>query len=354
VELWGLYILCGALLLDALSGEAPNRFHPVAWLGNLISLELKLEPSEGARRQFFFGMAMVILTCMAVAVPLYFLTYHCEDVSLIWHCVSSSPTCHCKAISLLCHCEAAAAAAAIYPSAAYLPLLTTLAYLLFSIYLLKISFSLRGLWQGAEDVKLCLRGGDPAGARLKARALVSRDTSDLSDEQLMSAAVESCAENLCDSFIAPLFYFVIFGLPGAIVYRIVNTFDAMIGYHGRREYTGKFAARTDDVLNFIPARLSALLIVAASGVCRADAAASWRTMLAQHGRTESPNAGWSMSAMAGSLGVRLEKAGAYCLQGGGRELTLSTITHSQQIVIAAAATWATMVAGIEVLIGITG
>ena len=327
MEFWGLYILCGALLLDALMGEAPNRWHPVAWLGNLISLELKLEPSSGARRQFFFGMAMVILTCAAIAVPLYFLK---------------------------CHCEATTAATAIYPMAAYLPILNTIAYLIFSIYVLKNTFSLRGLWQAVEDVKLCLRGGDLSAARLKARALVSRDTSNLNDEQIMSAAVESCAENLCDSFIAPLFYFVIFGLPGAIVYRIVNTFDAMIGYRGRWEYTGKFAARTDDVLNFLPSRLSALLIVAASGICRTDAAGSWRAMLSQHRRTKSPNAGWSMSAMAGSLGVKLEKAGAYCLDGGGRELTMSAITRSQQIVMAAAAIWATIVAGIEVLIGVTG
>jgi len=311
VEFWGLYILCGALLLDALLGEAPNRFHPVAWLGNLISLELKLEPPSGARRQFFFGMTAVIFTCAVIAVPLY-------------------------------------------PGLAYLLTLNPIIYVILSAYLLKITFSLRGLQQAVQEVKLCLRRSDPEGARLKARVLVSRDTSDLSHEQLMSAAVESCAENLCDSFIAPLFYYVIFGLPGAVVYRIVNTFDAMIGYHGRREYTGKFAARTDDVLNFIPARLSALLIVAASGICRSDAAASWRAMLTQHRRTESPNAGWSMSAMAGSLGVTLEKAGAYCLQGGGRELTLSTVTRSQQIVIAAAAIWAGIVAGIEVIIGVTG
>ena len=88
MELSGLYILCGALLLDALAGEAPNPRHPVAWLGKLISLELKLEPAEGPRRQFLYGTALVILTCAAVTVPLYFLK---------------------------CHCEAAAAAAAIYP-----------------------------------------------------------------------------------------------------------------------------------------------------------------------------------------------------------------------------------------------
>jgi len=325
VELSGLYILCGALLLDALMGEAPNSWHPVAWLGKLISLELKFEPAAGNIRQFTYGAAIVILTTAMITLPLYFLK---------------------------CHCEAAAAAAAIHPIAGYLLSLNTIAYVIFSIYLLKNTFALRGLWQAVEEVKLCLRRGDPAGARLKARALVSRDTSDLSGEQLISAAVESCAENLCDSFIAPLFYFAVFGLPGAMVYRIVNTFDAMIGYRGRWEYTGKFAARLDDALNFIPSRLSALLIIAVSGVCRADAAGSWRTMLAQHGRTNSPNAGWTMCAMAGSLGVTLEKSGEYTLTGGSARLCVSAVTQSQAVMLTSAGMWGIIIAAVEVLVGL--
>jgi len=234
----------------------------------------------------------------------------------------------------------------------YLLSLNPVIYVILSAYLLKNTFALRGLWQAVEDVKLCLRRGDPAGARLKARALVSRDTSDLSGEQLISAAVESCAENLCDSFIAPLFYFAVFGLPGAMVYRIVNTFDAMIGYRGRWEYTGKFAARLDDALNYIPSRLSALLIVTASGVCRADAGGSWRTMLAQHGRTNSPNAGWSMGAMAGSLGVTLEKSGEYTLTGGSARLCVSAVTQSQAVMLMSAGMWGIIIAAVEVLVGL--
>jgi adenosylcobinamide-phosphate synthase len=252
---------------------------------------------------------MVILTCTAVTVPLFF-------------------------------------------GLAYLLSLNPVVYMIISAYLLKNTFALRGLWQAVEGVKMCLRRGDPEGARLKARALVSRDTSDLTGDQLMSAAVESCAENLCDSFIAPLFYFAVFGLPGAIVYRIANTFDAMIGYRGRWEYTGKFAARLDDVLNFIPSRLSALLIVAASGLCRADAAGSWRTLLAQHSRTQSPNAGWTMCAMAGSLGIELEKSGAYTLTGGSARLSVAAVTQSQAVMLTSAGMWGIIIAAAEVLVGL--
>ena len=332
----GLYILPGALLLDLLAGEAPNRFHPVAWLGKFISLQLRLVPAGGNVRQFIYGASMVILTTAMITVPLYFLK------------------CHCEATAQICQCEAAAAAAAIYPMAGYLQNLNTIVYVIFSIYLLKNTFSLRGLWQAVQKVKTSLAGGDLVKARWHTNALVSRKTENLSREQVISAAIESCSENLCDSFIAPLFYFAIFGLPGAVAYRIINTFDAMIGFHGKWEYTGKFAARLDDVLNYLPARLSGLFIVLATLICRADLAGSWRTMISQHGRTESPNAGWTMSAMAGSLGITLEKQGAYSLNGGGRELTLSAITHSQQIAIAAAAIWVMIVTGIEVLLGITG
>ena len=331
----GLCMLLGALLLDLLAGEAPNRLHPVAWLGKFISLQLRLVPAEGKVRQFIYGASMVILTAAIITVPLYFLK------------------CHCEAAAQLCHCEAAAAAAAICSLTVPLPSLATIACVIFSIYLLKNTFSLRGLRQAVQKVKISMATGDLVQARRHSNALVSRQTENLSREQVISAAIESCSENLCDSFVAPLFYFAIFGLPGAVAYRIVNTFDAMIGFHGKWEYSGKFAARLDDVLNYLPARLSGLFIVLASAICRAGVADSWRTMLRQHGKTESPNAGWTMSAMAGSLGVTLEKPGAYCLNGGGRELTLAAITRSQQIVMAAAAIWAMMVTGIEVLIGIT-
>jgi adenosylcobinamide-phosphate synthase len=308
MEFSGLYILTAALLLDALTGEAINTWHPVAWLGKLISLELKLEPTQGPRRQLLFGAAIVIMTCIVITAP-------------VWIGLES------------------------------LLSLNLLAYILVSAYLLKNTFSLRGLWQAVEDVRLCLQRNDVAAARHRAKSLVSRDTSNLSHEQLVSAAVESCAENLCDSFIAPLFYFAILGLPGAIIYRIVNTFDAMIGYHGRWEYTGKAAARLDDALNFIPARLSALLIVAASGICRADAGGSWRTMLKQHGRTASPNAGWTMGSMAGSLGVELEKCGEYTFSGGSAALSTSLISRSQAVMLTSAGIWGMMIAMVEALIG---
>ncbi|MFC1864895.1 CobD/CbiB family cobalamin biosynthesis protein, partial [Chloroflexota bacterium] len=113
--------------------------------------------------------------------------------------------------------------------------------------------------------------------------------------------------------VAPLFYFLLFGVPGAIAYRVVNTLDAMVGYHGEYEYLGKFASRLDDVLNFIPARLTALLLVLASFLSGRGARASWQVTLREHSKTESPNAGWVMAAVAGALSVQLERVGHYRL-----------------------------------------
>ena len=145
-------------------------------------------------------------------------------------------------------------------------------------------------------------------------ALVSRDTSQLTIGQMAAGAIESVAENITDSIVGPLLAFALFGLPGAVAYRAINTLDSMVGYHGRYEYLGKPSARLDDLVNLLPARLAALLLwlstVALPGMAGGRA---WRIMFAHRGRTESPNAGWTMAAMAGGLGVTLEKVGHYRL-----------------------------------------
>jgi adenosylcobinamide-phosphate synthase len=133
-----------------------------------------------------------------------------------------------------------------------------------------------------------------------------------------SAAIESVAENLADSVAAPFLYYVAFGLPGAVVYRVVNTADAMYGYHGDLEWLGKAAARSDDMLSWLPSRMSALALVgAATLLCGPGAGRRALTCWREDGPlTESPNAGRPMAAMAGSLGRRLEKPGHYVLGNG--------------------------------------
>jgi adenosylcobinamide-phosphate synthase len=198
--------------------------------------------------------------------------------------------------------------------------------------------SLRGLFAAALQVARHLGDGDLSAARQTlAWHLVSRPTGNLSPGHVASGAVESVAENLTDAYAAPLVFFLVFGLPGAALYRAVNTADAMLGYRdGALEYFGKAAARLDDVLNIVPARLAALTIVATAPFVGGNGRVAWSTLVRDRRATASPNAGWTMSAVAGALGVTLEKHAAYRL-GSGRSPTVQDIQRSVVLVAGAAA-----------------
>ena len=153
--------------------------------------------------------------------------------------------------------------------------------------------------------------------RQRLAMLVSRDTSNLNASEVRESAIESLAENLNDSVVAPIFWFVLFGLPGAAVYRFANTADAMWGYRGLRngvnwEWAGKWAARADDVLSWVPARITALLLKLVSQDV------DLKTLRLEARKTPSPNSGWPMAAMAVVLDIRLQKPGVYVLNPSGR------------------------------------
>ena len=182
--------------------------------------------------------------------------------------------------------------------------------------LLKPMFSWRMLRDEVGAVEVALAESLDAG-RQRVGWLVSRDVAVLSESQVREAAVSTLAENLNDSVVAPLFWFAVAGLPGAALYRFANTADAMWGYRGERSgrdwtWAGKWAARVDDALSWLPARLTALLI-ALPTVGR-----GWSAVVANAGLTPSPNGGWPMGALAVGLGIRLGKPGVYELNGQGR------------------------------------
>lgn len=181
--------------------------------------------------------------------------------------------------------------------------------------LLKCCLGVRSLGGAALCVLEPLAKHDEPTARQQlAWHLVSRDVQVLSAQEISAATIESVAENTSDSVIAPLFFYVIAGLPGALFYRYINTCDAMLGYRTVEfEWLGKVAARLDDVLNLIPARITAGLMVVASLSLPTAAARGWRTWQRDASRTASPNAGRPMSVAAGVLGVCLEKPNHYRL-----------------------------------------
>jgi adenosylcobinamide-phosphate synthase len=180
------------------------------------------------------------------------------------------------------------------------------------------------------------QGGSLAAGRERLAWLVSRDVSQLSEAQVRESAIESLAENLNDSVVAPIFWFVLLGLPGAALYRFANTADAMWGYRGvykgqNWEWAGKWAARVDDALSWLPARMTGVLLALVSGVRLGQ-------LRAEAQRTPSPNSGWPMAAMALGLGVCLKKPGVYALHAAGRAPvpadTLQAIVYASKSLLA--------------------
>ncbi len=180
---------------------------------------------------------------------------------------------------------------------------------------LKPMFAWRMLRDEVTAVEVALAHGEPA-ARVQLARLVSRDVSALDAATIRETAIETLAENLNDSLVAPLFWYAVFGLPGAVIYRAANTLDAMWGYRGAWEWAGKWTARADDALSWVPARLAALMTMLLPLSTFASNASTWQHLRIEARRTPSPNGGWTMGAMALRLGVRLRKPGVYALNGG--------------------------------------
>jgi adenosylcobinamide-phosphate synthase len=273
--------LAWALACDQLLPELPNRLHPVVWMGRSLALGERLAP-RGPRARLAWGAAW-----FAVGLGLSAgLARSAERGGRHWIVRGALAQ-------------------------------TLLAY--------------RALDRAAGEVEAALRRGDLAAARrLLGWHLVSRPTAELSASDVAAAAIESLAENLADSVVAPLFWCAVGGLPALAAYRCANTADAMWGYlTPRHAELGRAAARTDDLLNLIPARLTAAVLALAA---RPDHANSWRVARRDHGLTASPNAGWPMAAMAGALDTTLSKIGHYSLGDGPRQPDARMLHAARRIV----------------------
>ena len=269
-----------ALAVDRWLGEPPLRWHPVVWIGHYLG---------------WAGQSIAPLAC--TVVPQQDLAAFARG-AIAW-CAGASVV-----LAVALALQAGLLALPDWAAVVALGLLLKplLAWNMLKSEVIAVESALAAsLSQGRERLSW----------------LCSRDTSELSESQVRETALESLAENLNDSVVAPLFWFALAGLPGAALYRFANTADAMWGYPGPRGgrywlWAGKWAARADDALSWLPARLTALLL--------ALAARRWPAGLAQEARkTPSPNSGWPMAAMALLLGVRLAKPGVYALHPRGRQ-----------------------------------
>lgn len=280
---WALILLAslvGALLIDRWLGEPPTWLHPVVGMGRYLGWWQNWLTARSPAPALFAGAALWLLGACLVGI----LAWRLQEALLVT-----------------------------LPSWGAVGVLAVL---------LKPLLAWRMLREEVTAVESALSESLDAG-RARLGWLVSRDVTALSETAVRESAIESLAENLNDSVVAPLFWFVLLGLPGAALYRYANTADAMWGYRGRWEWAGKWAARADDVLSWLPARITALLLSVVRG------GLSWATLRREARRTPSPNSGWPMAAMALALDVRLGKPGVYTLhaQGG-----LVQASHTAQAV----------------------
>ncbi|WP_445474151.1 cobalamin biosynthesis protein [Methanococcoides methylutens] len=295
-------VLLLATAFDLLIGEPPTALHPVVWIGNLIGFFKRSAPATHRKLYGVLFALVVILFASSIAY----------------------------AVLLV----------------ANLSFLPGFVVLLIEAYFLKSTFAIRRLIEAGTEVNAELEKGDLPSARSKLSMYVSRDTSKLSEGQVSSSVIETCSENFVDGILSPLFYYAIlgpYGLIGAYAFKAVSTLDSMVGYmDDKHRDLGYFSAKTDDVLNWIPARICVIYITLGSVLAgmiskgkKFDHAGAIKCATSDCRSCSSPNSGYPMASVAGVLGVRLEKPNTYVI---GKDFSLPVADDIKQasVVIAAA------------------
>ena len=281
-------IVAFALLLDFLVGDPKTKYHPTAWIGKLIASLVPFTKSNSIRKELIGGILLVSVIVVTVCTVLVVL-----DIG----------------ISLLT-----------------IDIVSLIVSIAVGSILLKTTIAIRGMQKHALAVVDAVEKGDLGSARNHLSMIVKRDTKNLDKNHILSGVLESVSENTVDGITGPLFYYAIFGLPGAFVYRAINTVDSMIGYKTTLfKNVGWFGAKCDTVLNYAPSRLTGLVMILGALILGYNWKESLYIMRRDSGKLESTNAGFPMAALAGALGTRLEKMDYYTIGNGSIEFTKSHI-----------------------------
>jgi adenosylcobinamide-phosphate synthase len=286
-------IIFFALTIDFTLGDPKNKFHPTAWIGSLIA---KITPSLKNSSNTLEKLGGIILIMISSSIVASLIILLDVGINMI--------------------------------TTDYLSIIISI---IVGGILLKTTIAIKGMEKHALAVVNSLENNNIESARNNLSMIVKRNTKDLDKNHVFSGVVESISENTVDGITGPLFYFGLFGLPGAFVYRVINTADSMIGYKTNIfKNIGWFAANCDTILNYIPSRLTGFVMIFSAMILGYDWKRSYKIMIRDGGKTQSPNAGYPMAAIAGALGTRFEKIDHYFLGDGkvsfSKEHVKSTIT----------------------------
>ena len=286
-----LLILSLAFLIDLVFGEVPDRIHPTLWMGKVTAYFKSKLKNENSRVEKINGVLLCLLLIVLFVIPVYFM--------LFW----------------------------VHEFFGWLP------YIVASAIVLQTTFAIKCMKQYTLPVAAAVEKGDYDRARQLLPFIVRRNPTELTKRHIISAAVETIAEGTTDGITSPFFYFALFGVPGAVAFRVVNTLDSMVGYKDLDHINiGWFSAKMDTIANYIPSRLTAILMMLSALLLRENWRKSWRILQRDRKNTASHNAGWTISTMAGALNIQLEKPGFYKI-GDNNDLSPTHIIKALRIMV---------------------
>ncbi len=292
-----------AFAIDVLLGEIPDRIHPTVLMGKIIAFAKPKLKNVNHKIEKINGAFLCIGLIALFSISIFFLLFFIRQI----------------------------------------PVVGWLLYIIAGAVLLKATFALKAMRTYTYPIESALDKKDLEGAKRWLHFIVRRSPASLDERHVISATVESIAESSTDGVTSPFFFFALFGVPGAFAFRAVNTLDSMVGYKDPLHANiGWFSAKMDTIANYIPTRLTALLMVASARLVRANWRKSWQILLRDKRKTASPNAGWTMSAMAGALDTQLEKEGYYAL-GDGEVISPYDITRAWKIMVLTALLFAVLI-----------
>ena len=280
-----------ALAIDFAFGDPKNKHHPTVWIGKLVSKVVPFARSNSLISEKLGGTIAVICVLAIVCILIISLDFGLKYLNnLTVNGISK--------------------------------ILILASTIVVTGVLLKTTIAIKGMELHASKIMGALSKNDLDDARIKLSMIVKRNTKNLDRQHIISATLESISENIVDGITGPLFYFAIFGLVGAFIHRAVNTIDSMIGYKTDLfRNVGWFGANCDKVLNYLPSRMTSVVMILASIIIKENWRHSLEVMRRDGPKTESPNAGYPMATMAGALGIRFEKLDHYVLGDGISEIT---------------------------------